>query len=112
MPAYIRARLHDIGRWLKVNGEAIYGSGPWLVASQGETLRFTLGKDGRHLYAIHKGWPAAEVELHDLWLDASARIEMLGADRALAWRNVPEGSYGRGGRFRSRLGARLIPRTP
>lgn len=60
MPAYIRARLHDIGRWLKVNGEAIYGSGPWLVASQGETLRFTLGKDGRHLYAIHKGWPAAE----------------------------------------------------
>jgi hypothetical protein len=23
---------------------------------------------------------------------------MLGADRALAWRNVPEGSYGRGGK--------------
>ena len=41
MPAYIRSRLHDVGRWLTVNGEAIYGSRPWLVASQGDGLRFT-----------------------------------------------------------------------
>ncbi len=98
MPEYIRARLHDVGRWLKVNGEAIYESRPWIVASQGELLRFTQSKDGRCLYAIHKGWPGGEVELHDLWLDTSSRIAMLGTDRALRWRNVPEGSYGRGGK--------------
>ena len=57
MPDDIRTRLYDIGGWLKVNGEAIYGSRPWLVASQGDQIRFTQSKDGRYLYAIHKGWP-------------------------------------------------------
>lgn len=98
MPEYIRSRLCDVGRWLKVNGEAIYGSRPWLVASQGERIRFTASKDGRFLYAVHKGWPEGDVELHDLWLDSSSRIAMLGTGVDLRWRNVPEGSYGRGGK--------------
>jgi alpha-L-fucosidase len=98
MPAYIRDRLYEVGRWLKVNGEAIYDSRPWLIANQGEEIRFTRSKDGRFLYAIHKGWPQGEVELHDLWLETSAKITMLGADEPLVWKNVPEGSYGRGGK--------------
>lgn len=98
MPDYIRTRLYDVGRWLKINGEAIYNSRPWLVANQGEQLRFTQSKDGRYLYAIHKGWPEKEVELHDMWLDTSSKIEMLGADQPLQWKNVPEGKYGRGGK--------------
>jgi alpha-L-fucosidase len=98
MPAYIRNRLYDVGRWLRVNGEAIYASRPWLVASQGESIRFTQSKDGRYLYAIHKGWPLGDVELHDLWLDSASRIVMLGTGSSLDWKNVPEGSYGRGGK--------------
>ena len=98
MPDYIRTRLYDVGRWLKVNGEAIYDSRPWLVASQGEQLRFTQSKDARYLYAIHKGWPEKEVELHDMWLDTASKIEMLGANQPLPWKNVPEGKYGRGGK--------------
>ncbi len=98
MPAYISSRLRDVGRWLAVNGEAIYGSRPWLVASQGDRLRFTKSKDGKYLYAIHKGWPEGGVELHDLWLDRSSTIVMLGSSQELSWRNVPEGSYGRGGK--------------
>jgi alpha-L-fucosidase len=98
MPAYIRTRLLDIGRWLKVNGEAIYGSRPWLVASQGERLRFTQSKDGRYLYAVHRGWPQGTVNINDLWLDTSSRVTMLGTDQTLRWRNIPEGSYGRGGK--------------
>jgi alpha-L-fucosidase len=98
MPTYMQDRLLDVGRWLKVNGEAIYGSRPWLAASQGENIRFTRSKDGRYLYAIHKGWPEGEVVLHDLWLDPSSSIGMLGGGGPLEWRNVPEGSYGRGGK--------------
>ncbi len=30
--------LHEIGNWLKVNGQAIYGSRPYKVASEGPTL--------------------------------------------------------------------------
>jgi alpha-L-fucosidase len=98
MPEYIRSRIADLGRWLKVNGEAIYGSRPWLVADQGERLRFTTSGNRRYLYAIHRGWPTQPVELHDLWLDSSSQIELLGAAGALSWENVPEGKYGRGGK--------------
>ncbi len=96
MPEYIRARLHDVGLWLKVNGEAIYGSRPWYVASQGEKIRFTQSKDGRYLYAIHKGWPGSQVELLYLLLDTSAKIVLLGSGQELKWKNVPEGDDGNG----------------
>jgi alpha-L-fucosidase len=66
--------LHEIGEWLEVNGEAIYGTRPWKIQSEGGTqkligrkwhfdgldasdIRFTRSKDGRHLYAIALGWP-------------------------------------------------------
>jgi alpha-L-fucosidase len=96
MPKYIRTRLEDVGRWLKINGEAIYDSRPWYAASQGEQLRFTRSKDGRYLYAIHKGWPGPTVELRYIMLDASSKIVMLGANQELKWRNVPEGDDGNG----------------
>lgn len=100
MPEYIRSRLYDVGRWLKVNGEAIYGSRPWYVANQGERIRFTRSKDGKYLYAIHKGWPEPELELLNVWLDSSSRIVILGSDQELKWKNVAEGSdsSGKGGK--------------
>ncbi|HZZ20277.1 MAG TPA: hypothetical protein VFE25_12945, partial [Opitutaceae bacterium] len=50
------------------------------------------------LYAIHKGWPQGKIVLNDLWLDTTSKIEMLGVEAPLEWRNIPEGSYGRGGK--------------
>lgn len=47
-------RLHKLGGWLKVNGEAIFGSRPWVrpsgSASDGTDIRFTCNKGS--LYAI------------------------------------------------------------
>ncbi|MFA5057549.1 MAG: alpha-L-fucosidase [Opitutaceae bacterium] len=100
MPEYIRTRLYDIGRWLKINGEAIYESRPWYTASQGDRLRFTQSKDGRYLYAIHQGWPGASVELLYLLPDPSAKIVMLGTSQELKWKYVPTGDdgYEKGGK--------------
>ncbi len=97
MPDYIRTRLEDIGRWLGVNGEAIYGSRPWVLASQGEHLRFTQSKDHKFLYAIHTGWPSRELSIDELCLDKSARIQMLGSSQELTWRNDKQSGqdYGR-----------------
>lgn len=33
-----------------------------------------------------------------MWLDSASKIEMLGVNQALNWKNVPEGKYGRGGK--------------
>jgi alpha-L-fucosidase len=74
IPDQARAILLQIGAWLKVNGEAIYGSRPWLLYGEGPTkvtsfdkhsdqqeftpedIRFTT-HDGS-LYAIALDWPA------------------------------------------------------
>ncbi|HEY4293481.1 alpha-L-fucosidase [Luteibacter sp.] len=75
IPQGAQETLLSIGRWLKTNGEAIYGSKPWRVYGEGPTevvggtfqdtktkpytahdFRFTTG-NGK-LYAIELGWPA------------------------------------------------------
>ena len=64
--------LHQLADWTKVNGEAIYGTRPWLLYGEGEVkarggamrenmtytakdIRFTT--KGKTLYAIALGWP-------------------------------------------------------
>ena len=47
--------LAEIGRWMRVNGEGIYGTRLHQPFSEGETVRFTRSKDGRTVYAFSSG---------------------------------------------------------
>ncbi|MDR3268555.1 MAG: alpha-L-fucosidase [Tannerella sp.] len=49
LPEVQERRLREIGKWLKVNGESIYATRPWLAASQdmaGEQIRRNIGTTG------------------------------------------------------------------
>ena len=85
--------LADIGAWLKVNGEAIYGSRPAAPHADGR-LRLTRGKDGSayFVYLADEKAPAmpAEIRVSSGRPADGARVTLLGSPAALSWR--PDGA--------------------
>lgn len=89
IPEIQRQRLEDMGRWLDVNGPAIYGTRSWRVFGEGKSIRFT--RKGRALYVIHFQWPGKSVTIKSLAEGSKLcdraidDIRLLGAAGALKW---------------------------
>jgi alpha-L-fucosidase len=107
IPDEVQQVLLGVGSWLKVNGEAIYGTRPWKVYGEGPTkvaagsfhdtdtkpyvaedFRFTIkgaaagGSDdpatAKKLYAIDMAWPAGgEAVIHSLGVGVAPRVEAI-----------------------------------
>ncbi|MEM3193796.1 MAG: alpha-L-fucosidase, partial [Candidatus Bathyarchaeia archaeon] len=114
IPEEQRRILLNIGDWLKVNGEAIYGSRPWIVYGEGPAkvvggefreeagepfsgrdIRFT--SQGDTLYAILLDWPGDEANIKSLstilklYPEEVGSVEMLGVEGQLQWTRGEDG---------------------
>lgn len=111
IPGNQKQILLEIGDWLEINGEAIYGTRPWIVYGEGPTklkkgpfegftdagaythndVRYT--KKGNSIYAVVLGWPGAnsEMQLQSFAKDSLEQpltienVTMLGSDEPIEW---------------------------
>jgi alpha-L-fucosidase len=86
LPRPALERMHDIGKWMKVNGSAIYASHPIKPYAEGK-LRFTQLKDGsvNLIYLADEGetLPPATITLKDPQPAPGATVRLLGTDATL-----------------------------
>ena len=78
-------RLRALGEWLKVNGEAIYGTGTWEKFNEDNEQIFYTQK-GKSVYAICLSLPEDELELTVPKPPPEVDITMLGVRKKLFWR--------------------------
>ena len=83
IPVIMQQRLLEMGEWLEVNGEAIYGTQPWSKAPDDDLVRYTY-KQGA-VYAICLAWPGHELTLNVPKPADGAVVTMLGLDAPLQW---------------------------
>jgi alpha-L-fucosidase len=107
IPEEPTAILRGLGAWLKINGEAIYGTRNWRVYGEGPTsvpttqfreqdyqpltaedVRFTTKDDA--IYAICLGWPENSLRIETLGEASTpdvkiASVSLLGSEEPIAW---------------------------
>ena len=116
IPDEVQQVLREVGAWLKVNGDAIYGTRPWRIYGEGPTkvaagsfhdtdtstytpedFRFT--SKGSALYAIELGWPSTgEAVIHSLASEAAGvpkvgSVDLLGSDAKIEFHQQPDGLH-------------------
>lgn len=84
-------RLADMGAWIKVNGEAIYGTESLETGyKQGENIRFTKKKGSSFCYAITFEKPEKTICFNSLEPKENSKIYLLGYEQPLEWSYTKE----------------------
>jgi alpha-L-fucosidase len=115
LPKQAEEIFRGVGRWMDMNGEAIYATRPWKIYGEGPTtlasgsfgeknlkemkftaqdIRFTA--KGEAIYAILMAWPGRRAAIKALGKnsktapDKISNVSLLGSDAKLTWRQGPD----------------------
>ncbi len=90
IPAPSVERLLEMGKWLKINSEAIYATNSLKNYKEGDNIKFTVNKDGKHIYAILTKKDGNEIRISSINPGKGSKIYMLGVKDALKWKEENE----------------------
>ncbi len=79
-------RLKEIGAWMNLNGEAIYGTRMYTVFKEGDGIRYTESKDGKTRYIFLFDFPGKTLQLTKIPFSKNTKLQLLGAKPNLKWR--------------------------
>ncbi|MGQ1783704.1 MULTISPECIES: alpha-L-fucosidase [unclassified Saccharicrinis] len=110
IPTEAKKTIKEIGKWLKVNGEAVYATRPWEIYGEGPTvpnekmhgdqveyssedIRFTRSKDNKTLYVTFLGYPnkALVPSLAELNLSGLKKATLLSSRKKVTYKQSAKG---------------------
>lgn len=114
IPKQAIATLNEMGKWLRINGDAIYSTKPWTIYGEGSTkitegtfnesgnfssddFRFTKSKDDKNLYVIGMIYPddnkikITKINSLDVSLKNLKSLKLLGSDDVVKYSQSKDG---------------------
>ncbi|NP_001106897.1 alpha-L-fucosidase 1 L homeolog precursor [Xenopus laevis] len=84
-------RLLAVGKWLTINGEAIYASKPWRVQKENSTVNLWYTSKGNNVYSIFMSWPEDNIlKLQSPKSTSQTTVTLLGLSGHLTWKQSPD----------------------
>ena len=79
-------RLKEIGTWMRINGEGIYGTRMYSSFNEGDSIRYTQSKDGTTQYIFLFNFPQGKLQLSKIKFSKNTKLRLLGSKSRLSWK--------------------------